>query len=421
MDSLESLIARSLASDADAYAILVWRFQDMAVGYGYSILGDFQLAEDAAQEAFLEAYRSLGSLRDARAFPGWFRRIVFKQCDRIIRRRALPTVALESIQEQHSREISQSVEAEQREMSEKLWQALNALPEHERTATVLYYLSGYSQTEIGKFLDTPTGTIKKRLFTARKRLRGMLFDVLEDSLREQRPSRQDTFASGVMQILKAASTGDLELVKKLLEKDPRLLRAKDRLGNTALILAVDSGHDEVAELLLNSGVQPDIYEAAAIGKTGLVEKLVNEAPALINSHSPEGFTPLSLAAHFGHVETVKFLINQGADIDAVSRNELKVTALHACLYGRRVNVAELLIERGADVNIKRGGNRIPRAGWTALHYAAGYGFVQLMEPILKRGADVIAEDDEGRTPLRVAIDENQEKAAEILRLNGGLD
>ena len=49
MDSLESLIRRTLAGDADAYAGLVWRFQDMAVGYGYSILGDFQLAEDAAQ------------------------------------------------------------------------------------------------------------------------------------------------------------------------------------------------------------------------------------------------------------------------------------------------------------------------------------------------------------------------------------
>jgi DNA-directed RNA polymerase specialized sigma24 family protein len=52
----------------------------MAVGYGYSILHDFQLAEDAAQEAFFEAYRTLSKLRGRRR-RGWFRRIVFKQCD----------------------------------------------------------------------------------------------------------------------------------------------------------------------------------------------------------------------------------------------------------------------------------------------------------------------------------------------------
>ena len=421
MDSLESLIKRSLAGDADGYAGLVWRFQDMAVGYGYSILGDFQLAEDAAQEAFLEAYRSLRNLRDPPAFPGWFRRIVFKHCDRLIRKKASLTVSLDAIQDQRSHETSPALEAEKREMSEKLWEALDALPEHERTATVLYYLSGYSQKEIGTFLDTPVTTIKKRLFVARKRLRGMLFDALEDRLREQRPSRDDAFAKGVMEILKAASAGDLKRVKELLEHDPRLLRARDRLGNTALILAVDSGHHEVAELLLNSGVKPDIYEAAAIGRTELLETLTEKAPELVNSFSPEGFTPLALAAHFGHREAVEFLLAHGADINAISKNELAVTPLHACLYGRRIEVATVLIDRGADVTIKRGGNQIPRSGWTALHYAASYGFVELIDPLLKHRADVNARDNEDKTPLDVAIEANQPKIAEILRLKSALD
>jgi RNA polymerase sigma factor (sigma-70 family) len=420
VDSLETLIQRSLAGDADAYATLVWRFQDMAVGYGYSILGDFQLAEDAAQEAFLDAYRTLHTLREAQAFPGWFRRIVFKHCDRLIRRRALSSIPLDAIQEQPSYETSQALMAEQREMSDKLWEALNGLPEHERTPTVLYYVSGYSQNEIGTFLDTPVTTIKKRLFLARKHLRAMLFDVLEDSLRERRPSRHDVFAKRLMQILKAASAGDIRKVKELLEQDPRLLRAKDWLGNTALILAVDSGHHEVAELLLNSGVQPDIYEAAAIGRTKLVEKLVSKAPGLVNSYSPEGFTPLALAAHFGHAQTVGFLLSHGADINAISQNELQVTPLHACLYGRRLDVAKLLVESGADVTIKRGGNQAPRAGWTALHYSAGYGFVELIDPLLRHGADVHARDNEGRTALRIAIDQKQEQAAEILRRKGSL-
>ena len=418
MDRLESLILRARDGDADAYGAVVRRFQDMAVGYGYAVLRDFQLAEDAAQEAFLEAYRNLSSLREPAAFPGWFRRIVFKHCDRMIRGRRLVTVPLQAVEGHAAREAGQAGELERREMRERLWEALDSLPERERTATLLYYISGYSQKEIAAFLDAPASTVKKRLFSARGRLRAVLFDVLEDSLREQRPSRHEDFAAGVMEMLKAARAGDAARVKQLLERDPRLSHARDRLGNTALILAADSGHHEVAALLLMSGVQPDIYEAAAIGRTDLVRRLAGVNGAL-DSCSPEGFTPLALAAHFGHEETVEFLLTQGADVNAVSRNELGVTPLHAALYGRRTGVAKLLLRHGADVNVRRGGKGIPRAGWTPLHYAAGYGFAELIVPFLDHGAEIDARDDEGRTPLRVASEGGQEEAAEILRRLGG--
>jgi RNA polymerase sigma factor (sigma-70 family) len=419
MDSLESLILRARQGDADAYGTVVWRFQDMAVGYAYAVLRDFQLAEDAAQEAFLEAYRNLSGLRDPSAFPGWFRCVVFKHCDRLIRGKRLLTVPLQAVEGRASYTGSQAEELERQEMKERLWEAIDSLPEHERAATVLYYISGYSQREVGAFLGAPTTTVKKRLFSARKRLRGLLFDVLEESLRERRPSRHDAFAAGVMEILKAASSGDVSRVKELLERDPRLLGARDRMGNTALILAVDSGHREVAELLLRSGVRPDIYEAAAIGETVLVAEFVREDARAVNSYSPEGFTPLALASHFGHDETVKFLLTSGADINAVSRNELGVTPLHAALYGRRVEVAKLLLAHGADVTARRGGKKSPRAGWTALHYAAGYGFIELIIPFIESGADLDARDEEGRTPLRVAVEERQAEAADLLCRTGG--
>jgi ankyrin repeat protein len=76
----------------------------------------------------------------------------------------------------------------------------------------------------------------------------------------------------------------------------------------------------------------------------------------------------------------------------------------------------LLIERGADVTIKRGGKGWPRSGWTALHYAAGFGFVDLVEPLLSRGADLEARDDEGRTPLEVAVEAGQAELVEMLHL-----
>jgi RNA polymerase sigma factor (sigma-70 family) len=414
--SLKSLVLRACEGDENAYGVIVRRFQDMAVGYGYSILRDFQLAEDAAQEAFLEAYRNLEKLREPAAFPGWFRRIVFKQCDRLIRGKSITTIPLDSAHEQAASEPDQSHELELREMKERILEAVDALPENERAATMLYYIGGYSQLEIGEFLDAPVTTVKKRLHSARTRLREMLIDAVEESLRERRPSRDEKFAGRLIEILKAARAGDAPRVKELLELDQRLLAARDPLGNTALILAVNSGHNEVAELLLNSGVRPGLHEAAAIGKTELVAELMRDDKASVDSYSPEGFTALALAAHFGHTETSAFLIDQGADLNAVAKHEMKVTPLHAALFGRRIETAMLLIERGADVTIKRGGKGWPRSGWTALHYAAGFGFIDLVEPLLNRGADPGARDDEGQTPLEVAVEAGRSIMVERLRL-----
>ena len=103
MEELTTLIARARHGDHSAYESIVHRFQDMAVGYGCAVLGDLQLAEDAAQEAFLNAYRDLPALRDPAAFPGWFRRIVLKHVDRI-RRSRRPQVPIDQMPEIVSRE-----------------------------------------------------------------------------------------------------------------------------------------------------------------------------------------------------------------------------------------------------------------------------------------------------------------------------
>ena len=69
MEDLDSLLARTLAGDLDAFGEVVARFQDMALGYAYSILGSFEDAQDAVQEAFIAAYRHLGDLRERERAP----------------------------------------------------------------------------------------------------------------------------------------------------------------------------------------------------------------------------------------------------------------------------------------------------------------------------------------------------------------
>ena len=418
MDALEVIVTRARDGEAEAFGILVRRFQDMAVGYGYSILHDFQLAEDAAQEAFFEAYRTLSKLREPAAFAGWFRRIVFKQCDRITRRRVVATVPLDTAQDGGAVVSGFSRTGDQNERKAEVFEAVRQLPEHERSVMTLFYIGGYSMDEVATFLEVPVSTIKGRLHSARERLRTMLLDTVADDLRARRPSRNESFATTVVDLLQAARAGDIERVKTLLKADPRLLVARDPMGNTALIIAVNSGHQALAELLFDAGVEPGLHEAAAIGDSGRVRAAVDQHPEQLDTYSPEGFTPLALAAHFGHLEVMRLLIDRGADMNRVASHRLAVTPLHAALFGRQVDAALLLIERGANVALARGGSGWKRAGWTPLHYAAGLGFSTLVQPLLDRGADPSCPDEDGKTPLDVAIDASHSGIADVLRSRG---
>ena len=190
------------------------------------------------------------------------------------------------------------------------------------------------------------------------------------------------------------------------------------MGNTALIIAVNSGHDALADLLFDAGVEPGLHEAAAIGDRARVLAALDPRPEQLDTYSPEGFTPLALAAHFGHLEVMRLLIDRGADVNRVATHRIGVTPLHAALFGRQVEAALLLVERGADVTLARGGSGLKRAGWTALHYAADMGFRTLVQPLLDRGADPSRRDEEGKTPLDVAIDTHNHDIVEALRSRG---
>lgn len=421
MDALDVIVARAREGEPEAFGILVRRFQDMAVGYAYSILHDFQLAEDAAQEAFFDAYRTLPKLREPAAFAGWFRRIVFKHCDRITRRRVVTTVPLDSTVEPVQRTsavvsgLSPKVDEERQA---QVLDAVQQLPEHERSAMTLFYIGGYSMDEVATFLEVPVSTVKGRLHSARERLRTMLLETVADDLRARRPSRNESFATAVVDLLTAARAGDVERVTALLKADPRLLVGRDPMGNTALIMAVNGGHEALADLLFDAGVEPGLHEAAAIGDLERVGTSLDRRPEALDSYSPEGFTALALAAHFGHTSVMRLLLDRGADANRLATHRLAVTPLHAALFGRQVDAALLLIERGADVRLARGGSGWKRAGWTPLHYAAGMGFVSLVGPLLARGADPSSIDEEGKTPLDVALDSNHHHIVAILRSRG---
>lgn len=187
MEEVRLLVARAAGGDIGAFERLVQRFQSMACGYAYSVLGDFHLAEDAAQEAFIDAYRLLPNLRSPEAFPSWLRRVVFKHCDRIGRGRRASWVPFDGIGEVADDEGGPAIEFERREMQRLVREAVGSLPERQRQVTALFYLGQHSQREIGDFLELPVTAVKKRLHDARKKMKERMFAMVAETMRENMP------------------------------------------------------------------------------------------------------------------------------------------------------------------------------------------------------------------------------------------
>ncbi len=196
METIESLVTTAadstLASPQRlaAFGRIVLRFQDMAYGCAYAVLGDFHLAEDAAQEAFLTAYRQLPQLRQPGAFPGWFRRIVLSQCNRLTRRKSLPSTALDAAAAVPSSVPPPPQDLERRETKDKVLAAIAALPEHQRMATTLFYINGYSQKDVAEFLEVPLTTVKKRLADSRAKLKERMIAMVEETLHKNAPDER---------------------------------------------------------------------------------------------------------------------------------------------------------------------------------------------------------------------------------------
>ena len=154
---LAALVAQARSGELEAFDALVRRFQDMAVGYAYSLLGDLGAAQDAAQEAFIQLYADLPKLRAPEAFLAWFRQIIFKQCDRIRRARPFGMVPLDSIARATGSVGVPPRVHEERAAAAAVRLALEALPELERAAIVLFYYQDASLKDIAEFLASIRG------------------------------------------------------------------------------------------------------------------------------------------------------------------------------------------------------------------------------------------------------------------------
>ncbi len=203
------LVEKARRRDRAAFNELVVKFRDMAVGYAYSLLRDFHLAEDAAQEAFIRAFSDLPALQEARAFPSWLRRIVFKYSDRIKRMKRHEETAMEEACDHPDTREQPAAALEKRETERTVLRCVQGLPEKERTVTTLFYINGYSLAEVGSFLEVPLTTVKSRLFSARSQLKKRMVSMIKETLGKHAPNEE--FNSRIREVLDRVPVVDFEL------------------------------------------------------------------------------------------------------------------------------------------------------------------------------------------------------------------
>ena len=183
---------------------------------------------------------------------------------------------------------------------------------------------------------------------------------------------------------------------------------------SAILTALYHQRPDEADRLAREAEALTIWEAAALGRDDRVGQALDGDPALVDAYSPDGNTPLGLAAFFAKPATVRLLLERGADVSAVARNYMKVQPLHAAVAGRNAEAIALLLERGADPNARQ------QVGYTPLMGAAGAGREDLVDLLLRHGADPALASDDGKTAASIARDHNhQGLAARLSQEKGG--
>ena len=206
----------------------------------------------------------------------------------------------------------------------------------------------------------------------------------------------------------AVTAGERERVEALLSDDPALAGVTGPRGLSLVLEACYRREHEIAERLAQDRERLSIFEAAALGRLETVKEWLGRWDGFLSHVNRDGFMPLHLAAFFGHESPARWLIEQGADVNAAAENQARIRPLHAAAAGGSPSIVRALLEAGADANARQEG------GFTALHSAAQQGDAEMARLLLEHGADPALADDEGRSAADLARAAGHEEVANLV-------
>ena len=213
------------------------------------------------------------------------------------------------------------------------------------------------------------------------------------------------------ELFRAIKAGDAAEVERLLSADRDLVEARDENSLSPILVALYHGKGDIAAAILARGPTLSVFEAATAGDTARVRELVGRDAAEANAMSPDGFTPLGLAAFFKRREVVRYLLGAGADPNVASRQG-GFTPLHSAVASDvaavDVEIVRMLVDKAADPNAKA------QSGSTPLHTVGFTGDRESLQLLLAHGADRSIRNNDGKTSLDIARERGNQEVADLL-------